>query len=111
LLERVGTLSRAPIFVGLLGLGYARAGRIDDAIRLLHELEDRGSRGEYIPAFVSLSIHVGLGDVPAMRKALAATVAEGTPPLTLRANSGGRFLDEFRSDPEINRLLLELYGN
>jgi serine/threonine protein kinase/Tfp pilus assembly protein PilF len=110
LLERVATLSRAPIFVGLLGLGYARAGRIDDAIRLRHELEDRGSRGEYIPAFASLSIHVGLGDVPAMRQSLAAAVAEATPPITFRANSGGRFLDEYRSDPEINRLLVELYG-
>jgi eukaryotic-like serine/threonine-protein kinase len=110
-LERTFTLSRAPIFVGLLGLGYARAGRLDDALRLLRELEDRGSRGEYIPAFASLSIHVGLGDVAAMRKALAAAVAESTPPLTFRANSGGLFLEEFRNDPEINRLLSELYGN
>jgi len=110
LLERVATLSRAPIFVGLLGLGYARAGRIDDALRLLRELEDRGSRGEYVPAFAALSIHVGLGDVPAMRLSLAAAVAEATPPLTFRANSGGRFLDEYRSDPEINRLLVEVYG-
>jgi hypothetical protein len=46
-----------------------------------------------------------------MRKALAAAVAESTPPLTFRANSGGLFLEEFRNDPEINRLLSELYGN
>ena len=108
-LERAVTLSRAPIFVGILGLAYARAGRYDDATRLLHELEDRGSRGEYIPAFAPLTILTGLGDLPAIRQALAATVAETTPPLSLRA-SAGHFLDEFRSDPEINRLLVELYG-
>ena len=108
-LERTVTLSRAPIFVGLLGLGYARAGRYDDANHLLNELEDRGSRGEYVPAFAPLAVHVGLGDVPAMRRALAAAVAESTPPLTLRASSGP-FLEAFRNDPEINRLLVELYG-
>jgi len=71
-LERVATLSRAPIFMGVLGLGYARAGRIDDATRLLREMEDRGSRGEFVPAFAPLAIHVGLGDLPAMRRTLAA---------------------------------------
>ena len=109
-LERVVTLSRAPIFVGILGLAYALAGRRDDATRLLRELEDRGSRGEFIPAFAPLTVLTGLGDLPAIRQALTTTVAETAPPLTLRATSG-HFLDEFRSDPEINRLLVELYGH
>jgi serine/threonine protein kinase len=109
-LERVATLSRAPIFVGILGLAYARAGRRDDARRLLHELEDRGSRGEYIPAFAPLTVITGLGDLPAIRQALSATVAETAPPLTLRATAG-HFLEALRSDPEIDRLLLELYGS
>ncbi len=108
-LERAVALSRAPIFVGLLGLGYARAGRYDDANRLLHELDDRGSRGEYIPAFTRLSIFTGLGDIPAIRQALADAMAEGAPPLSILANAG-YFLGEFRSDPEINRMLLDLYG-
>ena len=108
-LERAVTLSRAPVFVGILGLAYARAGRIDDATRLLHELEDRGVRGEYIPAFAPLTIHIGLGDLPAIQKELASAAAESTPPLTFRI-TGGQFLEEFRGDPEIDRLLLELYG-
>jgi serine/threonine protein kinase/tetratricopeptide (TPR) repeat protein len=108
-LERVVALSRAPIFVGLLGLGYARAGRRDDASRLLYELEDRASRGEYVPAFTRLAILTGLGDLPPIRHALAATVAETAPPLTLRATAG-YFLEALRSDPEVNRLLLELDG-
>ncbi len=108
-LERAITLSRAPLYVGLLGLAYARAGRRDDAIRLLRELEDRGSRGEYVPAFALLSIHAGLGDVPAIRDTLARLVAEPTPPLIVRV-TGGHLLEAFRSDPEIDRLLSELYG-
>jgi serine/threonine protein kinase/tetratricopeptide (TPR) repeat protein len=108
-LERAVTLSRAPVFVGILGLAYARAGRIDDANWLLRELEDRGTRGEYIPAFAPLTIHIGLGDLPAMRRELESAAAESTPPLTFRI-TGGQFLEEFRGDPEIDRLLLELYG-
>jgi hypothetical protein len=103
------TLSRAPFFVGLLGFGYARVGRLDDANRLLHELEDRGSRGEYVPAFAPLAIYVGQGDLPAIRRTLGKALAEGTPPLTLYVTSG-RFLEARRSDPEINRMLFDLYG-
>jgi serine/threonine protein kinase/tetratricopeptide (TPR) repeat protein len=108
-LERAVVLSRAPIFVGLLGFGYARAGRLDEACRLLTELEDRASRGEYVPAFVPLFIHVGLGHVPAIRRTLAAALAESTPPFSFGATCAP-FLNAFRNDPEINRLLFELYG-
>ena len=108
-LERVATLSRAPFYVGVLGLGYARAGRTDDAKRLLQELEDRGVRGEFVPIVTLLPIHVGLGDIPAVRQALVAAQAESTPAFTLRA-CNGRFLEDLRSDPEIDRLLFEFYG-
>jgi hypothetical protein len=93
----------------MLGLAYGRGGRRDEANRLLQELEDRGSRGEYIPAFAPLTILTGLGDLPAIRQALAATVTETAPPLTLR-NTAGDFLEALRSDPEIDRLVREVYG-
>jgi len=109
MLERTVTLSRAPIFVGLLGLGYARAGQLDDPKRLLAELEDRASRGEYVPAFAPLSIYVGQGDVPAIRRSLAKAIEEFVPPLTLQVTCG-QYLQAFRSDPEIHRMLFELYG-
>ena len=108
-LERAATLSRDPIFVGLLGFGYARAGRGDDATRLLRELEDRGNRGEYIPVFTSLNIYIGQGDLPAIRQALTKALAENTPPLTLRVTTG-QFLEALRNDPEIRRLHFEFYG-
>src|SRR5262249_17286214 len=57
-LERAVTASRAPLFVGLLGLAYARGGRLCDTMRLLHELEDRSSRGEYVPTRALLHINV-----------------------------------------------------
>jgi len=108
-LDRAATLSRAPIFVGLLGFGYGRAGRAEDANRLLRELEDRGSRGEYVPSFAPFAIHLGLGDLPAIRRTLASAIEEGAAPLTIRVTCG-QFLEEFRSDLQIDRLHLELFG-
>ena len=103
-LERATAMSRAPIFIGMLGLGLGLAGRVDDAKRLLAELDDRASRGEYVPAFSRLAIHVGLADVGAVRRELATAIDEVTPPFSLRVTSGV-FLDRFRDDPEIARLL------
>ena len=108
-LERAVTLSRAPVFLANLGLAYGRTGQTDAATRLLRELEERSSRGEYIPSFAPLSIYVGLGDVPAIRLTLAKTLAEATPPLSVIVISGC-LLEAFRSDPEIDRMLFELYG-
>jgi hypothetical protein len=108
-LEKVIVASRAPLYIGLLGTAYGRAGRRDDATRLLRELEDRGSRGEFIPAFSILSIFAGWGDIAAIRQALASVQAESTPAFTLTATSA-LFLDKLRSDPEINRMLTEIFG-
>ena len=98
-LERAATLSRAPIFLGMLGLALGRAGRVDGATRLLQELEDRASRGEYVPAFSQLSIQVGLGDVPAMRRLLGAAMAEATP----RCRSAPRAASSWRRSETIPR--------
>ena len=86
--ERAVTMSRAPLFVGLLGLAYARAGRADDAARLLQELKDRSAQGEYVPKRALLHIYVGQGDVPAIRRALSDALEEGLPPSVLRTTSG-----------------------
>jgi adenylate cyclase len=107
-LERGAIISRDPICVCRLGFGYAQAGRPEDARRLLHEWEDRGTRGEYIPAFAPMTIHVGLGDLPAIRATFAKALAETVSPLSIR--NIGHFLQPFRSDPEIDRLHRELFG-
>ena len=107
--ERAVTMSRTPIFVGLLGLGYARGGRLDDAKRLLRELEERASRGEYVQPATRLSIFVGLGDTAGMARELSSAIADDTPPLSILATSGP-LLKEFRDDPEIDGLLSQHYG-
>jgi len=102
-MQRAVTLSRAPFYVGLLGLVLARAGRTDDARRLLAELEDRGGRGEYVAPFTLLEIHVGLGDLPGIKAALEACIADATPFFDLRGILGF-FLEVYRTDPEVARL-------
>jgi TolB-like protein/Tfp pilus assembly protein PilF len=106
--ERAVTMSRTPLFVGLLGLAYARAGRAADAARLLQELNDRSAQGEYVPKRALLHIYVGLGDVPSMRRALSDALEEGLPPSVLRTTSSP-FLEAYRDDHEIDELLTEFY--
>jgi serine/threonine protein kinase/tetratricopeptide (TPR) repeat protein len=108
-LEHVVSVSRAPIFIGILGLAYGRAGRPEEANRLLRELDERASRGEYVGEWARLNIHAGSADLPAIRKALRGTIDEPTPAFDV-ALSCGPFIDHYRSDPEINRMLIELFG-
>jgi serine/threonine protein kinase/Tfp pilus assembly protein PilF len=107
-MERVVAVSRAPIFVGMLGFGYAREARIDEARRLLQELEDRRSRGEYVMPVAQLAVWIGLKDVAAIRGALEACMTDATPAQPVRT-VWGPFLDQFRGDHEIDRLLDRLY--
>jgi hypothetical protein len=109
-LEQVVALSRAPFFVGLLGLGYGYAGRIEDARSLLSELEDRGSRGEHIPIWAPLAIQVGLADIPAIRLGLRAVTALPAEQYTVRATLGCFLRETLRTDPEVDRAHRELFG-
>ena len=109
-LERVVALSRAPIFVGVLGLGYGYAGRVEDARNLLRELEDRGSRGEHIPLSASLAIQIGLADIPAIRLGLRTVVALPSEQYTVRQILGCFLGEALRADPEIDRAHRELFG-
>ena len=63
-----------------------------------------------MPAFAPLGIYVGQGDLPGIRRTLSRALAELTPPFMIRANCG-QYIEEFRGDPEIDRLLSELYGS
>jgi len=108
-LERCVSLSRAPFFVGCLGEAYGRAGRVDDATRMLRELEDRANRGEYVPAIALFTIYLGQHDVRGVRTTLSKAQVDGTPPTLIRS-VGGSVLESLRTDPEIDRLHVELFG-
>jgi serine/threonine-protein kinase len=107
-LERLIAFSRAPIFVGMLGFAYAHGGRSEDAGRLLLELDERRSRGEYVIPLAQLAIFLGMGDVAAIRRALEACIADTTPVQPVRTVLGP-FLDQFRHDRDIDRMLERYY--
>jgi eukaryotic-like serine/threonine-protein kinase len=109
-LEQVVAISRAPIYIGLLGMAYQLAGRADDANRLSRELEERRGRGEFVPALSFLSIHAGTGDVAAIRRVFAESIAEDCPIFTMSLTNFTT-LKTMRHDPEIDRMLVELLGH
>jgi len=109
-MERALAISRAPIFLGVLAFVYGNDARAADARQILSEMEDRRAQGEYVPAFALFNAHLGLEDLPEMRAALAQAIAERAAPLSL-SMCGGEWFDQFRSDPEIDRLRRELYGS
>jgi serine/threonine protein kinase/tetratricopeptide (TPR) repeat protein len=106
--ERVVSLSRAPVFVGTLGYVHGLTGRVDDALRLLAELDDRAERGEYVVPYARLLIHVGLGDMTAIRSDLEVCVNDRSPSLPIKFVCD-RTLETYRCDPDIDRLVSALY--
>jgi tetratricopeptide (TPR) repeat protein len=110
MIAKTTAMSRAPIFVAMVGKIYARQGRPGDSALIEAELEDRRLRGEYIPRACDVIITVGRADVPALRRALQACVAEQTCWLTVRMGPGPS-LESFRSDPEVNALMDRIYDD
>jgi serine/threonine protein kinase/tetratricopeptide (TPR) repeat protein len=106
--EQMVAHARAPIYVGVLGMVYGFAGRLADAKRLLHELEERQGRGEYIVPAARLSVHLGLRDPAGVRASLAACVDGGAAPFSVIATSRV-LIDAYRGDPEISALLDRLH--
>ena len=106
--DRVLARSRAPIYVGVLGMVHARAGRLADARRLADELDERRNRGEFITPAAVLPVWLGLRDRPRILEALDACAAGGAAPFSVLASS--RFLlDEHRGDPAFDPLLDRLH--
>jgi len=107
LAERLVALSRAPLYVGLLGRAYGRAGRLDDLMLLERELEERRSRGEYITPSSFVALATGRGDGTGLRRGLEACLADQTPFAHLRAVNGPS-LDAWRTDVVIDELLQQI---
>ena len=110
MIGRTTAISRAPIFVSMIGKIYARQGRMEDCERIEAELDDRRLRGEYIPRACDVILAVGRDDVALLRRALQACIDEKTTWLTVRMGPGPS-LETFRSDPEVNSLLDQIYDH
>src|SRR3954463_590643 len=108
MLARTIALSRAPVFVSMLGKIYARQGREDDRAHIETELADRRARGEYIPHACDVILATGRADVPGLHRALQGCIDEETTWLTVRMGPGPS-LETFRRDPEVDRLLDTIY--
>lgn len=106
--EQVVARTRAPVYIGVLGMVYGIAGRHADARRLAHELDERQARGEYIVPVARLSVSLGLGDRAGVRAALAACADGGAAPFSVVATDRW-LLDTYRGDPEIDGLLDRLH--
>ena len=110
MMEQTTALSRAPIFVSMLGKIYALQQRDGDFERIAAELDDRRLRGEYIPRACDVMLAVGRRDLVALRRALSACLDEQTCWLTVRMGPGP-LLETFRSDREVNDLLNRIYDS
>jgi serine/threonine-protein kinase len=102
--EQIVARARAPIFVGVLAMIYARAGRLDDARRLGEELYERAGRGEYVSPASLLALALGLGDLELIHRCLAACDNGGAAPFAVVATNRW-LLDTYRGHPEIDALL------
>jgi TolB-like protein len=109
-IERLVALSRAPLFVGVLGMGYGFAGRSVEAQQLLGELTDRGTRGENIPTCASLAIQLGLRDLTAVRAGLQGLRAQPAQQTAVRGILGPFLGEPRKMDSEIDRACFELFG-
>lgn len=103
-LRQAIAVSRAPFYLGACAFALARGGQVEEARGFPAELDERGARGEFVPAFARRAIHVGLGDLVAIRHELRLAVEEITPPFSLWVTTGVS-LDAYRSDPVVGRLL------
>jgi hypothetical protein len=106
--EQVVARTRAPIYIGVLGMVYGRAGRLADARRLGDELTERQSRGEYVVPVAHLSVQLGLGDPSGVQTTLAACVDGGAAPFSVVATNRW-LLDTYRGRLEFDQLLDRLH--
>ena len=106
-LERVVTdTRRGPLFLGMLGGAYARAGRRESAEAVLEELERRRSE-EYVTPAAPLQVALGLDDRDAAKRWLEACIEDHTPPLTLLL-AVPHALAEVADEPQFAELIRQL---
>jgi len=106
--EHLVSLSRrSPIFVGMLGLAYGRAGKAEKALALRQELQERRGK-EYIAPLNLFVLNVGLGDLDSAYKSLTDHVESGANGWRMEVTLGP-LLQQFEDDPRFAALFLRLH--
>jgi TolB-like protein/Flp pilus assembly protein TadD len=108
-MERSCSLWPAPIMIGLLGLVFGRAGRHENAGRLLHKLEESAARGEVGIGIGRLALELGSNDPERVRTAFTAALADGNGAYHIKIVCSP-FIQPYRSDPEIDAIHRKLYS-
>ncbi len=72
----VAVTRRASVYLGLLGMAYAKSGQPEKALAMKDELMLRREAGEYVGPIAFLGIHYALGDLQGARADLEAYLEE-----------------------------------
>jgi TolB-like protein/Flp pilus assembly protein TadD len=100
--EAINLSGGSVIWEATLGHLYARAGRRDDAIKILNELKSRSKR-EFVPSQAFIWIYAALGDKDQAFAWLEKAYEERSDVMTVLEEE--RAFDPLRSDPRFQDLL------
>ena len=100
-LEKAVSLSGGLTTLGELGLGYAVAGRRDEAMKILETLREE-AKVSYVPSRVMAEINMGLGEKDEAFRWLETAYQERNIDATIRVYP---ILDLLRDDPRFTDLL------
>ena len=96
---------RAPLHLFMLGHCYATAGRRNEALRIVEELQDL-SRQRYITPYWPAVIYAGLNEKDKAMVGLEAAYRGRCPwVIHTKGYAGVRFLENLRSDPRFEDLI------
>jgi serine/threonine protein kinase len=96
LIERATALSgRAPFYLGLQGLLFARMDKTANVERTIDELDRMRATGRYVPPHCYVYIYAGLGDFDRAFEWQAQACEDGAPPFYFMSPS----IDCLRDDP------------
>ena len=101
LTEKFAAIFRHPVWEAQKGFMWARAGRTEDAARVLGELEEMAKR-TYVSPFCTCFVHAGLGDADSFFRMAEASIEERSG-LALLFNCA--WFDRYRSDPRFPELI------
>jgi len=102
-LQKADNLSpRVPIILGYLGAAHAAAGHLDEALKIMEQLEDL-SKQRYVTPYLMGRIYAARGEKDEALRWLETAYRERDPWMLLLKTEAG--FDELRSEPRFQDLL------